>query len=473
MNILGRREFIGMTGTALAGFVLTGASCEVSTPDTSRSPGSPGSPNILFILTDDQGWSQISREMHPGIPESHSEYLNTPNMDRLSRQGMRFTSGYSPAPICTPTRKSILCGTSAARSGAESESAFVPAEHLTIPRAIKLANPAYRCAHFGKWGESMISSPEECGYDASDGRTGTDTGGMKRNKAHIVEDPKRTGTVTERAIRFMRKHARSGQPFYAQVSYYAVHLRVELLEETLKKYEQKGKPDRGYTPAWAGMLEELDKGVGDLLKALDQLGIAGNTYVFFMSDNGGRDLIPGGNGQSLPPNHPLSGAKHSLLEGGIRVPFFVRGPGIESNSFCHEPVVGYDLLPTFFDLVGGKEPLPADIDGGSIRPLLVEPHKGVVTRPLDALIFHRPGRWMSAIRQRDHKLFVRWDRQGKIGSRNLYHVQADPGEKKDLAALDTGKADKLQEILTSYLGKVNAETPQDILRKKLGKREQE
>ena len=165
------------------------------------------SPNIILILTDDQGWSQRSGLMDPENPETGSNYLHTPAMDRIAEEGMRFTGGYSPAPLCTPTRRSILCGTSAARSGSEFASEWVPADHLTLPRALKQANPAYSCAHFGKWGEKMISSPEECGYDVSDGHTGNVTGGMadKMRPAHLVKDPKRTGSVTDRSIEFIRQ----------------------------------------------------------------------------------------------------------------------------------------------------------------------------------------------------------------------------------------------------------------------------
>lgn len=147
------------------------------------------SPNIILILTDDQGWSQRSGLMDPENPETGSSYLHTPAMDRIAEEGMRFTGGYSPAPLCTPTRRSILCGTSAARSGTEFQSDWVPADHMTIPRALKKANRNYQCAHFGKWGEKMISSPEECGYDVSDGHTGNVTGGIadKMQPTHIVE----------------------------------------------------------------------------------------------------------------------------------------------------------------------------------------------------------------------------------------------------------------------------------------------
>ena len=165
---------------------------------------------------------------------------------------------------------------------------------MTIPRALKQANANYQCAHFGKWGERMISTPEQCGYDLSDGMTGNVTGGMaaKEREYHLVDDPKRTGTVSSRAIQFMAKQSKANKPFYVQVSYYAVHLRVELLKESLKKYNKKGTPDRGYTPAWAGMLEELDRGIGSILSAVDALGIGENTYVVFMADSGGRGNDP-------------------------------------------------------------------------------------------------------------------------------------------------------------------------------------
>jgi len=152
-------------------------------------------PNIVLILTDDQGWSQMSQAMDPRITESRSTYLETPSMSRLAREGIRFTSGYSPAPLCTPTRRSILCGTSAARSGTEFKSEWIPAEHMTIPRALKRASSNYRCAHFGKWGTDMISTPQQCGYDTSDGMTGNNTGAPLRAEPSVscASKPVRSG----------------------------------------------------------------------------------------------------------------------------------------------------------------------------------------------------------------------------------------------------------------------------------------
>lgn len=419
------------------------------------------SPNIILILTDDQGWSQRSGLMDPENPKTGSSYLHTPSMDRIAEEGMRFTGGYSPAPLCTPTRRSILCGTSAARSGSEFVSKWVPADHMTLPRALKQANPEYQCAHFGKWGEKMISSPEECGYDVSDGQTGNVTGGMadKMQPAHIVKDPKRTGSVTDRSIEFIRKQTKAGKPFYAQVSYYAVHLRTELLQSSLEKYQKKGAPDRAYSQGWAGMLEELDSGIGRLLDELDALGISENTYVVFTTDNGGRGAVPGGDPKSPAPNVPLSGAKHSLLEGGIRVPLMVRGPSIKAGFVCRVPVAGYDFLPTFYKLAGGKGNLSEELDGGSFVTLLSNPETSSVKRPIDGLVFSRPRQRMAAIRDGKWKLLADVNAKREIQSARLFNVVEDIAEEHDLFKTQAGKAKQLQARLQTYLETVVDPSP--------------
>jgi arylsulfatase A len=445
-------------------------------------------PNILLILSDDHGWSQVSQTMHPDVPDGQSSYLRTPNIDRMGREGLRFSSGYSPAPLCTPTRRSILCGTTAARSGSEFASRWVPTDHLTIPMALKRADPSYRTAHFGKWGEQMNATPEQAGYDASDGQTGNNTGGMPptlnkdfkgaKKAGHNntppfytnQPDPKLTGHVTDRTLAFMRESVRANQPFYVQASYYAVHLSIVCREETLKRVLARGKPDRQYTPAFAAMLEEMDAGVGRLLDGIKELGIDDNTYVIFTGDNGGRGTVPGYDAKHpLQGNYPLTGAKHSLHEGGIRVPFVVKGPGIPKGEVCHVPVAGYDFLPTFYDLAGGTAPLPAEIDGVSLKPLLRDPKQATVARHAGGLIFHRPGNGVSAIRQGDYKLLLNWDRNGGIASRELYHFAPDPREEgHDIASRESERADRLQAVLLDYLKAANAETAKTVPKKGKG-----
>ena len=439
-------------------------------------------PNIVLILTDDQGWSQMSEPADPRIPESASSYLHTPHINRLANDGIRFTSGYSPAPLCTPTRRSILCGACTARCGSEFASAWVPAQHMTIPRALKQANSAYRSAHFGKWGEQMISTPEECGYDVSDGMTGNNTGGMPRSLGvngghedgppHFIDndDPKRTRTVTDRAIAFIKQQTADDHPFYVQVSYYAQHLSVVCRQQTLAKYQAKGTPDRGYTQAWAAMMEDLDEGVDRLLTTIDELQIRDTTYVFLTADNGGRGTIPGGDETRAATNYPLTGAKHSLYEGGIRVPFLARGPGISAGSVCHTPVVGYDFLPTFFELAGGTpnpQALTGDVDGVSFRRLFADPGETKLDRTDDAVIFHRPGRGFSAIRQQNLKLMVFWKPDGTIDRRELYDIGENPTEEgRDIANQHQDTVNALEAKLLAYLKAVDAEKPSDVKKKR-------
>lgn len=445
---------------------LRGAALGAALLCTLGSAAAQERPNILLILADDQGWSQVSRAADPELPESRSSYLETPHIDGLARAGLTFTSGYAPSAHCTPTRRSILCGTSAARSGTEFKSAWVPAEHLTLPGALKLAHPDYRCAHFGKWGGSMGSDPDECGYDVSDGRTANRAGGTQdKHLTHVVEDPKRTSSVTERAVGFLREQAASEQPFFMQVSYYAVHLRVELTQPTLDRFTAKGAPDRRYTAGWAGMLAELDEAVGELLGALDELGLADNTYVFYLSDNGCWPTMDGADPARPTANQPLTEGKQTLFEGGVRVPFIVRGPGIEPDSHCRVPVIGYDLLPTFYDLARGTESLSAGLDGASLRPLLSQPAAPTaqaLRRTAEGLIFHRPIAGRSAIRQGDHKLWLYTDRRGAVTSRRLFDLSSDPAETRDLAARESELADRLQQVLTEYLREVDAEVPADF-----------
>ena len=426
-------------------------------------------PNFVFILTDDQGWSQVSHLPHPDMEEARSTYLETPNMTRIAVEGIRFTRGYSPAPLCTPTRRSIVCGASAARSGTEFASRYVPHEHMTIPKTLKMTGNDYVCAHFGKWGEKMISTPEECGYDLSDGETGNVTGGMKEKEKnyHLVDDPKRTNSVTDRAISFIKNQKKAGKPFYAQISYYATHLRVELEEKSLKKYQGKGKPDRKYTPGWAGMLGEMDTAIGRILTALDEMGIADNTYVVFMTDNGGRGEIPQAAKEGLAPNFPLKGAKHTLDEGGIRVPFYVRGPGIKANSWCHEPVAGYDLLPTFYQLAGGTKSLPSEVDGGSIVNLLKGHAEKSVKRGMDGLVFHRPRQRVSVYTKGAYKLLLNWQ-ETKPGKAYLYNTLKDVTESTDLSAKMPERVADMKKSLLTYLKSINAETVNDVPKMRKG-----
>lgn len=426
-----------------------------------------GKPNFIFVLSDDHGWSQLSFPMDAELPGTASSYLETPNLARLAQRGMRFASGYSPAPLCTPTRRSIFCGMTPARQrGTEFKSEFDWTGRLTLPKALKQADPNYRAAHFGKFGNQMGASPDDVGFDESDGWTTNATGGMgaslqERGESVVKADPKLAFAITDRAIDFIERHSGT-HAFYVQVSHYATHLQVQTRQSSLDMFEAKGPPDRAVTHAFAGMLFDLDQSVGRLLDAVERLGLTDNTYIFFMADNGGRGTIPGSQGSLSPPNRPLNGAKHTLYEGGIRVPFLVAGPGVEPNSVSQVPVTGYDLLPTLYDLAGGAAPLPNEIDGGSFRTALENGGVGEVKRGFEGLVFHRPLRRndpFSAIRVGDYKLLVKYETAARSRQRLLFDLAQDVGEQRDLTAEMPDKAAELEALLLGYLNSVDAESP--------------
>jgi len=447
-----------LSTVAIIAFALLGASTKANSEET---------PNIVLILTDDQGWSQISTAMDPQIPGAASDYLETPNMERLAKRGMRFQSAYSPAPLCTPTRRSIQCGMTPARQHItdfkdKGDNRYNWTNRMTIAKALKSVDRNYKCGHFGKLGIKPKNT-QFIGYDKSHGNTGNKDGGSEDGTPLIVDDPKLTTTVTCDSINFMKESVSSGNPFYVQLSYYAVHLKVQTRQAKLGKYVKKGQPDRAVTQGWAAMLEDLDDGVGHILDTIEELGIGNNTYVFFTSDNGGRGEIPGADNSLSAPNRPLSGAKGSLYEGGIRVPFIVMGPRVEAGSVSRAPVVGYDFLPTFYDLAGGRKPLPDDIDGGSLRTVLMNGGVGEVKRPNDGVIFHHPHRKrdpQSVIRMGHWKLMLHWQGPNRWNS-ELFNLAEDIGEKNDLSKQHPETAERLERLLLKYLDQVDAQRPGD------------
>lgn len=441
---------------------------------TACKQASEKQPNFIFILADDLGWTSHSYLMDNRYPDSRSEYYETPNMDRLAASGMRFTNGYAPAAICTPSRRSIQFGQTPARLG---DLTFKEKHHprttqwITIPRLLKSIDPAYKAAHYGKWDLRADMTPEDLGYDESDGNTGNKDGDVMTDKTtkwtavHINDDPKRTVSVTDRALDFIQKQNGAGNPFYLQVSYYATHVDIQTTDAAYHKYSQKKKGMVHDNPGFAGMLQTLDNGIGRIMDKLKELGLDDNTYIIYMTDNGGVDLIPPPpvkNKMDHPSsfsqktyNYPLRGGKWVLYEGGIRVPFIIRGPGVTPGVFCNVPVVGYDLIPTLSDLAGNKQPLPEYLEGGSLKPLLSNAEKGKVNRTENAFYFHRYNNAYkhSAIIEGNYKLVKRW----KNNAVELYDLQKDLGEVRDIAGEMPDLAEKLERKLTAYLEKVHSE----------------
>lgn len=431
----------------------------------------PPSPNIVFILVDDLGWSCLSSRMDSADAQSASDYHETPNIDRLAESGMRFSQAYAPASICSPSRRSILFGHTPTRQGDNSfEANYHPTvgKYLTLPQLLKRINNQYETAHFGKWDMRADFSPEDAGYDESDGDTGNKNGnfaieGIDKWTDHfIVGDPKRANTLAVRATNFMARQVKAGKPFFLQISHYATHVEKQTTAESYKKYQKKPTGTKHDDPAWAGMLEDLDHSIGVVLDTIEQLGISGDTYVFFMSDNGATEFIPPTRDRLDHPsqfakrmrNYPLRGGKWTLYEGGLRVPFLAAGPGIKAGSQCDVPISGWDLLPTFAELAGGK-PTRLDTDGGSLAKLLTgEQHQGI-NRSTQGLIFHRyhQGYPHSAVIDGDYKLIKFW----KSGKVELYNLKEDRGEHRDLATKNPEKTKELLGQLTAYFKEVNPE----------------
>ena len=425
-----------------------------------------GPPNFILILTDDQSWVGTSYLCDPEDSRSKSDYYQTPNMERLAQMGMRFTNGYSPAPFCCPVRKSITIGQTPAKHEYQRDRenwTINFRKQLSIPQMLKKANPNYQTAHFGKWDARYDEvTPEEMGYDFSDGLTGNNTGGGKGNIEWPValEDPKLIFSLTLRAGDFMENQVAKGNPFYLQVSHYAVHLGITYTQESLDKYNGIAPGEKHFIPEFAAMTEDMDVGIGLLLDKVTELGIMDNTYIIFMSDNGGRKSQPIGGPQAVPRNYPLRDGKGSMYEGGIRVPFVVVGPGVEKNSHSDVPVVGTDILPTLADLAGYKEELPEVLDGGSFKNVIHHEGKGEVSRNRPYLIFHHAvnRRPQSAIREGNFKLVKTWE-QNKL---ELFDLSKDVSEANNLAEEMPEKTRELEEKLVSFLKEVDAETKRTV-----------
>jgi arylsulfatase A-like enzyme len=419
------------------------------------------SPNFVVILTDDQSWVGSSLQIIPEDERSKSDYYRTPNIERLAAMGAQFTQGYAPASSCCPTRRGIQIGQTPARHIYQKDQRTWTTryrEQLSIPQMLKQANPDYRAAHFGKWDMRFDNvTPEELGYDVSDGHTKNGVGGGKGSGGPAaVEDPKLIWSLTERASEFMEAQSKAGNPFYLQVSHYAVHLDVYYREETLKQTAAWNRGKKHNMPEFAAMTSDMDRGIGLLLDKIESLGLRDNTYIFFMSDNGGRTRIPRQKGRKQARNYPLRDGKHSVYEGGIRVPFIVAGPGIDGLAVSRVPVTGLDIFPTLAELAGYAEPLPDVLDGGSMTQVLFNGGRGEVQRNRPYLLFHKavgkPAQ--TALIQGDYKLVKTWA-ENRV---ELFDISRDIGETEDLSAKMPDKTAQLHTAMVDFLTELKAET---------------
>ena len=416
-------------------------------------------PNFVVILSDDQGWDGLSVEMEPGNPASASDVIETPHIARLAGEGMRFTRGYSPAPVCSPTRASLQTGLDPARLRWTKAAPSVDAEdgyalvtpisrrdlgsEVTIAEVLGAAG--YATAHLGKW-HIGGGGPEAHGYELSDGDTG--------NQDAIPFGPPNPVDIfgmTERALDFVRASREEQRPFFLQLSYHALHHAENALPETIEKYRRLLPRGKEKEIQRAALAENLDTAVGRLLSGLDELSLADSTYVVYLSDNGS-----GGAGGR---RKGLRGGKGGLWEGGIRVPFLVRGPGVPAGAHSDVTVAGQDLLPTLAELAGVEDGLPAVLDGGSFAGQL-RGSKEPVERREPGLLFHFPHYQgqetpQSALLLDGWKLIEFYE----TGTVELYDLERDPSESRDLAASEPERAGAMTVELRRRLADRDAVLP--------------
>ena len=412
-------------------------------------------PNFLFLLSDDQAWTGLSCQMHPDMPDSRSQYIETPNIASLAEEGMRFSAGYSPASVCAPTRISLQTGkspaqchwTKAAGSMTEADGfklippqnrRSIETEETTIGKLLQSAG--YTTAHFGKWHISG-GGPEQHGYDESDGDTGNQDA-----EPHLPPNPVDIFGMGKRAMDLMVKSAQAKKPFFIQMSYHALHYPQNAPPELVAKYQRLNPRGNEKEIGRAAMAEALDQGIGQLLEKIEALGIADNTYVIYMSDNGSST------------RQTLRGGKGGVWEGGVRVPLIVRGPGIAPNSWSHQRVVGYDFYPTFCELAGVQKDLPDTIEGGSITHLFRGEDKPV-ERPREELVFHFPHYQSdtphSALLLDNWKIMHFYE----TGETHLFDLADDIAERRDLAEQKPEIADAMKQKLFAYLAEIGAQMP--------------
>jgi arylsulfatase A len=422
-------------------------------------------PNIILILADDQGWNGLSARMDPNLPGSGSTYYNTPNIAKLAAQGFRFSQAYSAAATCGPSRRSIQYGRSpssleifASPKWGKTNLTGKPSESLIV--TLKKVCPEYVAAHFGKW--HMPTSPKDLGYDFNDGKNSNGTG-----QSDDVNDPKRIFELSRKSVDFIEKQVKASKPFYLQISHYANHTKYQALQKTINKYETE-HADKATkyqnSPLWAAMNENLDTGVGMVLDKIKELGIEDNTYVIYTADNG----FEGRGSAQLPVEerkfhkaYPLMAHKYVINEGGIRVPFIVRGPGIPAGGYSKERVVGYDIFPTILDLLGFVDDVPEVVEGGSLLPLLQSGGKKKVVRKNPFMVFRytRDARDVCII-QDDYKLLKEID----SGKMHLWKIDEDLSEQNNLLKEQPERAEKMYATMTEYFKRFDWDESQSIER---------
>jgi len=432
-------------------------------------------PNIVLIFIDDLGWKDIGCY--------GNDFIDTPRIDQLASEGVRFTDFYAAGAVCSPTRCAVQAGQNQARIGITAhipghwrpfERVITPQTTMALPLdtvtvAESLKEAGYTTGYVGKWhlGNGAEFQPDRQGYDFSAVINGPHLPG--RYKVQGLDGPKpkpnqyRTDFEADLSIDFIARSKDQKKPFFLMLSPFAVHIPLGAMSAKVDKYTQRAaEQDRELPhPVYAAMVEHCDDMVGRIVDAIDQHGLTDDTMIVFTSDNGGlyrRYDYREAADDNVTTVAPLKGEKGSLHEGGVRVPLIVKYPPLtKPGTECSEPTISYDFYPTFVDLADGKLPQHQTIDGLSLKPLLSDP-----STKLDrtALHWHYPhyhhDRPASSIRERDWKLIEYLDGTGDI---ELYNLANDIGETMNLATDKQGRAADLKRKLHTWRTSVSARMP--------------
>ena len=408
-------------------------------------------PNIVIILTDDQGYADISLNPH------HPKEVSTPHMDALADDGVVFTQGYTSGHVCSPTRAGLMLGQYQQRVGiysaGEGGSGFDP----TLPIFPSFLPDKYRSTAIGKWHlgldedypelkwHAMNRGFDECykfmgrgGHSYFDLRSDTEgkfSGAIYRNKDRINDEGYLTNRLSEEAVAFIDRSKQ--QPFFLYLAYNAVHAPPEAPEGTLAEYRTCFPDISEERVILMAMLEHLDDGVGDVVGKLKQEGLFDNTLLFFLTDNGGSKAMSA-------DNTPLRGFKGSLEEGGIRTPFIVSWPArFSGKRTVDTPVISLDILPTALDAIGVDPPATAQFDGKSLLPLLT----GQSQKHHETLFWCKEGgEW--AVRRDDWKL------RSTKEHIELFNLSADQSETTNLAESRPEMVNTLQSAFDVWIAEM-------------------
>ena len=459
-----RRDFLKSAGLGTVTLAMQGC---LSTSAQISNKASAQRPNIIFILADDLGWTELGCY--------GNTFNETPNLDKLAAQGTRFTNAYASAPVCSPYRAALMTGQYPARVGITdylrpSDENHLSTDHITIAEMLK--RTGYTTGIIGKW--HLTGYANHGAKEFSPGQHGFDEvivsenrgigGGSYFHPYHFNEQIEKRLPGKEylvdrcniEAVEFIDRH--KDGPFFLYLSHYAVHTRLQGKPELVARYEKKPGAGRGNkakqnNPHLAAQLESIDEGVGMITNKLDELGLAENTVLIFTSDNGGEDRVTS--------NAPLRAGKSTLYEGGIREPLIIRWPPVvKPGSICNTPISNIDFYPTFLQLAGLKADSHRRLDGVSILPLLKNP-KAKLAR--NTLYWHYPlkkphflgGLSSGAIRQGSFKLIEYFDKD----TVELYNLKDDIAEQHNLAKKLPKKAAELQKRLKSWRLNVGAKVP--------------